>query len=333
MILVTGGTGLVGCHLLYLLIKKDKKVLALHRKNSNLEKVKKVFSSYSKNSEKLFAKINWIEGDINDLESLSIAFKNIEEVYHCAAFISFDKRDLESMVKINVEGTANMVNVALDNNIKKFCYVSTIAAIGLSTNKYTDEETEWVDNSNPYSQTKKNAEMEVWRGIFEGLNATIVNPGVIIGSGFWKRGSGAFFTQISRGMNYYPTGKTGFICVKDVVKIMHELMEKNIFSDRFILVAENWSFKKFFHHVSISLNLTPPKKEAGKLLMIIALILDFINSKISGKRRKLNSSSIESSTSTSHYSNAKISSKLDYNFIKIEKSIEETCEVFKNQLN
>ena len=333
MILVTGGTGLVGCHLLHLLIKKNKKVLAIHRKNSNLEKVNKVFSSYSEDSQDLFEKINWIEGDINDLESLSIAYKNIEEVYHCAAFISFDKRDLESMKKINVEGTANMVNIALDNNIKKFCYVSTIAAIGLSTNKYTDEETEWVDNSNPYSQTKKNAEMEVWRGVSEGLNATIVNPGVIIGSGFWKRGSGAFFTQISRGMNYYPSGKTGFICVKDVVKIMHELMEKNIFSERFILVAENWSFKKFFKEVSVSLNLNPPIKEAGKTLMTVALILDYINSLFLGKRRKLNSASIKSSTSTSHYSNNKISSKLHYNFIKIEKSIQETCKIFKNKLD
>ena len=333
MILVTGGTGLVGCHLLHLLIKNNKKVLAIHRKNSNLEKVNKVFSSYSEDSQDLFEKINWIEGDINDLESLSIAYKNIEEVYHCAAFISFDKRDLESMKKINVEGTANMVNIALDNNIKKFCYVSTIAAIGLSTNKYTDEETEWVDNSNPYSQTKKNAEMEVWRGVSEGLNATIVNPGVIIGSGFWKRGSGAFFTQISRGMNYYPSGKTGFICVKDVVKIMHELMEKNIFSERFILVAENWSFKKFFKEVSVSLNLNPPTKEAGKTLMTVALILDYINSLFLGKRRKLNSASIKSSTSTSHYSNNKISSKLHYNFIKIEKSIQETCKIFKNKLD
>ena len=173
--------------------------------------------------------------------------------------------------------------------------------------------------------------MEVWRGISEGLNATIVNPGVIIGSGFWKRGSGAFFTQISRGMKYYPSGKTGFICVKDVVNIMYILMNKNIFSERFILVAENWTFKKFFHKVSESLNLNPPMKEAGKTLMKIALVLDFLNSMVSGKRRKLNSASVESSISTSHYSNTKISSKLDYDFIKIEKSITETCEIFKNQ--
>ena len=331
MILVTGGTGLVGCHLLYLLIKNNQRVVAIHRKNSNLDKVKKVFSSYSKNYNELFSKISWVEGDINDVQSLSIAFKDIEEVYHCAAFISFDKKDLAAMKKINVEGTANMINISIDKKIKKFCYVSTIAAIGLSTNKFTDEETEWSDNSNPYSQTKKNAEMEVWRGVSEGLNATIVNPGVIIGSGFWKRGSGAFFTQISRGINYYPTGKTGFICVKDVVNIMYILMKKNIFSERFILVAENWSFKKFFHKVSESLNLNPPKKEAGKILMNIALALDFLNSLFSGRRRKLNSASVESSTSTSHYSNAKILSRLNYNFIKIDQSIEETCEIFKKQ--
>ena len=331
MILVTGGTGLVGCHLLYLLIKNNEIVVAIHRKNSNLDKVKKVFSSYSKNYNELFSKISWFEGDINDVQSLSIAFKDIEEVYHCAAFISFDKKDLAAMKKINVEGTANMINISIDKKIKKFCYVSTIAAIGLSTNKFTDEETEWSDNSNPYSQTKKNAEMEVWRGVSEGLNVTIVNPGVIIGSGFWKRGSGAFFTQISRGINYYPTGKTGFICVKDVVNIMYTLMKKNIFSERFILVAENWSFKKFFHKVSESLNLNPPKKEAGKILMNIALALDFLNSLFSGRRRKLNSASVESSTSTSHYSNAKILSRLNYNFIKIDQSIEETCEIFKKQ--
>ena len=333
MILVTGGTGLVGCNLLYLLINNNKKVIALKRKNSNLENVKKVFSSYSKNHKELFNKINWIDGDINDLESLSNAFKNVSEVYHCAAFISFDKKDLVSMQKINVEGTANIINCALDFKIQKLCYVSTIAAIGLSTGKFTDENTEWIDNKNPYSQTKKNAEMEVWRGISEGLNVVIVNPGVIIGSGFWKRGSGAFFTQISRGMNYYPIGKTGFICVKDVVNIMYELMEKKIFSERFILVAENWSFKKFFIKVSHSLNIDPPKKQAGKILMEIALIYDFIISKIKGKRRRLSRASIESSNSSSHYSNSKISSKINYNFRKIEKSIEETCLIFKNQFN
>ena len=201
MILVTGGTGLVGCHLLYSLVKENKKVRALHRKNSKTDSVRKVFSYYSKDYKKLFDKIEWIEGDINDITSLDVAFKNINEIYHCAAFISFSNQDLSAMKKINVEGTANMINSAIDKKINKFCYVSTIAAIGERKNISIDEKCKWKENNNPYSKTKHDAELEVWRGISEGLNAVIVNPGVIIGSGFWKRGSGAFITQISRGMN------------------------------------------------------------------------------------------------------------------------------------
>ena len=175
---------------------------------------------------KLFDKIEWIEGDINDITSLDVAFQNISEIYHCAAFISFSNQDFNAMKKINVEGTANMVNTAIVKKVDKFCYVSTIAAIGERKNMLIDEECEWKENNNPYSKTKHDAELEVWRGISEGLNAVIVNPGVIIGSGYWRRGSGAFITQISRGMNYFPPGKTGFICVKDVVKIMRESLKK-----------------------------------------------------------------------------------------------------------
>ena len=306
MILVTGGTGLVGCHLLYSLVKENKKVRALHRKNSKTDSVRKVFSYYSKDYKKLFDKIEWIEGDINDITSLDVAFININEIYHCAAFISFSNQDLNAMKKINVEGTANMINSAIDKKINKFCYVSTIAAIGERKNISIDEECKWKENNNPYSKTKHDAELEVWRGISEGLNAVIVNPGIIIGSGFWKRGSGAFITQISRGMNYYPLGKTGFICVKDVVKIMRELMDKNIFSERFLLVAENWTQKDFIFSVCNHLNLKTPQKKASKSLMILALILDAVRSFSLNKRRRLSSSIIESSHSKNKYSNKKI---------------------------
>ncbi|MDA9106851.1 NAD-dependent epimerase/dehydratase family protein [Flavobacteriaceae bacterium] len=330
MILVTGGTGLVGCHLLYLLVNKNKKIKALHRKNSKIDVVKKVFSYHSDSFEELFQKIQWVEGDINDTESLSEAFKDVTEVYHCAAFISFDSKDLSSLKKINVEGTANIINCSLDHKIEKLCYVSSIAAIGEKTNKVINEDCEWRENSNPYSQTKYNAEMEVWRGIYEGLNAVIVNPGVIVGSGFWKRGSGAFITQISRGMKYYPPGSTGFICVEDVVNIMHELMSNNIFSKRFILVAENWSYKDFITKVSSNLELKPPTKKAGKNLMMLALIFDILNSWFNKRRKKLSLASINSSQSKNKYSNAKIKSELNYSFKSVEKAIEETCVNFKN---
>lgn len=329
MILVTGGTGLVGCHLLYSLVKENKKVRALHRKNSKTDSVRKVFSYYSKDYKKLFDKIEWIEGDINDITSLDVAFQNISEIYHCAAFISFSNQDFNAMKKINVEGTANMVNTAIDKKVDKFCYVSTIAAIGERKNLLIDEECEWKENNNPYSKTKHDAELEVWRGISEGLNAVIVNPGVIIGSGYWKRGSGAFITQISRGMNYFPPGKTGFICVKDVVKIMRELMDKNIFSERFLLVAENWTQKDFIYSVCNYLNLKSPLKKASKSIMILGLILDAARSFFLNKRRRLSSAIIKSSHSKNEYSNKKISSVLNYKFKMVEKSIKVTCENFK----
>ena len=329
MILVTGGTGLVGCHLLYSLVNENKKVRALHRKNSKTDSVRKVFSYYSKDYKKLFDKIEWIEGDINDITSLDVAFQNISEIYHCAAFISFSNQDFNAMKKINVEGTANMINTAIVKKVDKFCYVSTIAAIGERKNMLIDEECEWKENNNPYSKTKHDAELEVWRGISEGLNAVIVNPGVIIGSGYWRRGSGAFITQISRGMNYFPPGKTGFICVKDVVKIMRELMDKNIFSERFLLVAENWTQKDFIYSVCNYLNLKSPSKKASKSIMILGLILDTARSFFLNKRRRLSSAIIKSSHSKNEYSNKKISSVLNYKFKMVEKSIKVTCENFK----
>lgn len=328
MILVTGGTGLVGCHLLYQLILENKKVNALHRKNSNIEVVKKVFSFYSQDYKSLFNKINWIEGDINDLSSLNHALKNITEIYHCAAFISFNKKDLEMMRKINIEGTANLVNYSIERKINKFCYVSTIAAVGERNNSLIDEECEWKENKNPYSETKHFAEMEVWRGIAEGLNAVIVNPGVIVGSGFWKQGSGAFITQVSRGMSYYPIGKTGFICVKDVVQIMIDLMKKNIFSERFILVAENWKQKDFIYSICKNFNLEPPKKQASKSVMYLGLFVDLVRSKLLNKRRRLSSAIIKSGNSINEYSNQKIIKALNFKFSKVEDSIKETCKNF-----
>lgn len=331
MILVTGGTGLVGCHLMYHLLTHNRKIVALRRESSNLNPVKKVFKSYTTNYESYLKKIDWIIGDINDIDSISNAFQNIDEVYHCAAFISFESSDLEIMKKINVEGTANMVNCSIDFKVKKFCYVSSIAAIGLSTNEFTDENTEWIKTSNPYSNTKKDAEMEVWRGVHEGLNAVIVNPGVIIGNGFWKRGSGVIFTQVSRGLKYFTTGSTGFVCVTDVVNVMFQLMEKNIFSERFIIIAENLSFEKVFKLISKNLGLAPPTKKAGKLLLFIALFIDYMRSKIKSKKRRLSRSTIESTTSISHYSNSKVLDALNYKFKSIEKSIKETSQHFLDQ--
>ncbi|MBT8235989.1 MAG: NAD-dependent epimerase/dehydratase family protein, partial [Bacteroidia bacterium] len=195
MILVTGATGLVGSHILFKLLEKGQQVRALYRAGSDLERIKRVFGYYSKTPEDLFNKIDWYEADILDPAELDGAFKNIQRVYHCAALISFDPKDKKQLYKTNVIGTQNVINYCIHHKVKKICYVSSIAALGDGVHQQLmDEETEWDENTqSAYSVTKYGAEKEVWRGAQEGLKVVIVNPGIIIGPGFWHTGSGALF--------------------------------------------------------------------------------------------------------------------------------------------
>ncbi|KRP28965.1 MAG: NAD-dependent epimerase, partial [Cryomorphaceae bacterium BACL22 MAG-120619-bin32] len=246
MILVTGGTGLVGSHLLVHLCLQNERIRAIYRTESSLEKVKNVFFSYTDDAT-LFEKIIWFQADITDVPAMIPAFLDVKQVYHCAAFISFNPKDYREMRKVNIHGTAIMVNLAIDAKVEKFCYVSSIAAVGESlTNDLITEETEWnkeLDNSG-YSITKFGAEMEVWRASQEGVPVILVNPGVILGSGFGDSGSGKLFSQVYQGFPFFTEGITGFVSVKDVVKAMILLMNGTTANERFILVSENKSFKE-----------------------------------------------------------------------------------------
>ena len=205
-IFVTGGTGFVGAYLLrYLVAKGDQQITALKRPNSPMHLVKAINDQ-----------INWVEGDILDVPFLEEAMKGIDQVYHCAALISFAPQDEERMMKINGEGTANIVNIALYNGVKKLVYMSSIAAIGKEKDKkQVTEVTTWKEDkrTSNYGKSKYAAEMEVWRGIAEGLNAAILNPSLIIGSGFWDRGTGEIFRLYANGFPFYSSGVGGLVAV------------------------------------------------------------------------------------------------------------------------
>ncbi|MEM5563710.1 NAD-dependent epimerase/dehydratase family protein [Psychroserpens sp. AS72] len=326
MILVTGGTGLVGSHLLYKLVSNDASIRAIYRRAHKLESVKKVFAYYTDEVETLFNKIEWIESNINDIPSLELAFTNITRVYHCAAFISFEPNKYKELRKINIKGTANIVNLSISNNIEKLCYISSIAAIGHEPHQDTliTEKTEWnpeADNS-VYAITKYGAEMEVWRGTQEGLDAIIVNPGIILGPGFWNNGgSGSLFKQIHKGLKYYPKGTSAYIDVWDVVDIMFSLMTSDIKNERYILIAENLPFKTFQDKVAKALHVNPPKKVATSFLLAIAWRLDWLSSALFGKRRKLSKQMVNSISSKTVFDNSKLKRDLDFNFTPIDVSI------------
>lgn len=289
MILVTGGTGLVGAHLLYQLVKNGERPRAIYRAKKTLEKTKKVFSYYSKTWEEDFEQIEWVPSDLNDVVALEDTFKGVTEVYHSGALISFDPKDYKKLLHVNVEGTANVVNLSIAAKVKKICYVSSIAALGTApnTNKVS-ETTEWdMENTYGYAISKHLGEMELWRASQEGIAIAIVNPGVILGPGFWKTGSGLLFSTAWKSPSYYLPNGTGFVTVNDVVTALLLLMQADVKNERFILVNQNWSYKKIMAVLAKGLQKKVPVKKIQFWQLEILWRLDWCYSQLTGNPRKL----------------------------------------------
>ncbi len=330
MILVTGGTGLVGAHLLLNLLEKGEQIRAIHRKTSRLDSVEKVFNYYTSAGSSLFRQIDWVIADINDIPALESAFENITHVYHAAALISFDPNQFENLLKINAEGTANLVNVCIKHEVEKLCYVSTIGTIGKSINStIANENNEWNDQHvNVYAKAKYEAEMEVWRASQEGLSVVMVNPGVILGPGFWETGTGALFTAANKGYSFYPPGGTGFVTVHDVVRLMIALMDSSIENERFIAVAENLTFKNILTRLALGLGKTPPKRQLKFWQLELGRIFDIVRSSLTRSGRKITRSSIHSLKHRDHYDNDKVKTVLNFEFETLDVTIAFSCQQF-----
>ena len=325
MILVTGGTGLVGVHLLYTLIDNNEEVRAIYRKTSDLNAVKKVFSYYTSDVDRLFNKIDWQLADITDVLSLEVVFKNVDYVYHCAAYISFNPRHFKTLKKVNVEGTANVVNLCISEKVIKICYISSVASLGKTENEsLITEECEFNpnDRNSVYSITKHQAEMEVWRGSQEGLEVVIVQPGVIIGEGIWSSASGGIFRTIAKGLKFYTPGGIGIVDVKDVVKVMIYLTKSKLKNQAYILVGENILYKKLLTKISNKLHRKAPKLLISKTLMLSFANFDWVLNKLFKTRRKLLKSTVRNLFKRSFYDSSKITTTMNFNFRDLDKTIE-----------
>jgi len=324
MILVTGGTGIVGSHLLYFLLQEEKQVRAIRRDKSDILSIKEIFGLYTPDVDTLFNKIEWVEADITDIPALTIAFEDVEQVYHCAALIDFDVSNYNHLKKVNVEGTANIVNICLAKKIGKLCYVSSVATFGnVLKNQKINEESSWnPDGKNGvYAITKYGAEMEVWRGTQEGLNAVIVNPGVILGTSPNANFSGEILHIASLGIPFYPTGAVGFVDVRDVVRAMVLLMESSIKNEQFILVGKNLSFQELLTNIALIKGKRPPSRKVSESLMLFLSSLDWILNKIIGTKRRLPKSMVRSMYQKSLYDASKIIDRLNFRFTPIDETL------------
>ena len=334
MILITGGTGFLGLHLLIQLTEKCcTPIKAIYRSEKKLNSAKKEFLRINTKPDAAvkWNQINWIKANINDIPSLENAFKNCTEVYHCAAMVSFKKNDFNRLKKINIEGTANLVNLSLVFNIKKFCYVSSVATLNLNPGEsvYT-EDSQWNNEAynSGYAISKHGGEMEVWRGIQEGLNAVIVNPGVILDTGFYTKSSSKIFNEVKKGFHFYTNGSTGFVSAKDCVIIMMELMDLQKFNERFIIIAENISYKELIDKIAVEIKAKAPSKLISKKWLFFLSKVEYYLCAIFGINPKIPLEVVNSLTTNSTYSNQKITDTLKPNFEPIHKVIENVAKDF-----
>ena len=333
MILVTGGTGLVGTHLLLELAKKHNKIRAIHRASSNLNAALDTFTLYIDDPIPYYDKIEWVEADITDFESLFQAMEGVDHVYHTAAFVSFDPRDRHAMIRCNVEGTANLVNACLERKVKKLCYVSSTAALGNApSEKQITEDMIWSysKNRSAYSVSKYQSEMEIWRGIAEGLQAVIVNPSIIIGPGDWKRSSSYLFSAVSKGMKFYTEGVTGYVDIRDVVYAMIKLMDGNYTSERYTVSSENLSYRQVLEMIASALDKPPPSIHATPFLISLAWRMSWLLSKFNGKQRSITRDAVKSSKRKALFSNEKIRQAIGIDFIPVKQSVQDTARHFLN---
>ncbi|MFT3703387.1 MAG: NAD-dependent epimerase/dehydratase family protein [Agriterribacter sp.] len=320
MVFVTGGTGLLGSYLLRELVARGEKVIALYRTAIPAE-------DYA-------ASVQWIQGDILDITLLEEMMQQAEQVYHCAAMVSFNPSKKYELLKINAEGTANVVNAALHSGIKKLVYVSSVSAIG--RNREGENVTEllkWDEekNNSNYGRSKYFAEMEVWRGISEGLNAVIVNPTIILGSTNWE-GSAALFKKAWEEFPWYTEGSSGFVDAADVAKVMVALMDSDITGERFILNAENWPFRKVFTSMANAFGKKPPHKKVTAFMASVIWRMEKIRSAVTGKEPLLTKETVNTAQKNVSFDNSKLLKALPvFQYKPLQQTIEDYCQEFMHR--
>ena len=319
MILVTGASGLVGSHLIQQLVAQNKKVRALYcntlpAANSN-------------------ENIEWMQADILDVVALENAMKRVTQVFHCAAIVSFNPKKKQQLHQTNIQGTANIVNAAIEANVQKLLFVSSVAALGrIREGKAIDETMNWSEetSNSEYGKTKYLAEMEVWRGIGEGLNAVIVNPSIILGSGDWHKGSSEIFKSAYDEFPWYTEGTTGFVDVQDVVRAMLLLMESNISAQRFILSGDTATYKNLFTLIASGFNKKPPYKKVTPIIAALVWRWEAIKSMVTGIDPLLTKETAKTAQAKVSFDNTKLKKQIsDFSYTPLETSINRICMELK----
>ncbi|MEO8404814.1 MAG: SDR family NAD(P)-dependent oxidoreductase [Chitinophagaceae bacterium] len=325
-ILVTGGTGFLGSYIIKALVEKGYSVRAIRRSTAKLP-------SYI--AAPILDKVEWVEGDILDVLSLEDAMDGIDMVIHAAAIVSFQKKERKNMYLVNVEGTANVVNIALEKNIKRLLYVSSVAALGRTAHGgHVNEEKKWEESkvNTHYAKSKNKAELEVWRAMGEGLEAVIINPSTILGYGDWNNSSNAIFKTVYNEFKWYTPGINGFVDVEDVAKATVLLLASAITEQRFVVNSDNWSFQKLMYAIADNFHKKRPARQTTPFLIKLGWRVEKIKSLFTDHKPLLTKESARVAHSQTLFENDKILKALPgFSFTPLEESIKRACEKYLDE--
>ncbi|GAB3918895.1 NAD-dependent epimerase/dehydratase family protein [Mucilaginibacter boryungensis] len=321
MILITGATGFLGSEVAKQLAEQGKRIRCTKRASSVIPDLLLPYGNM----------IDWVDADMMDHPALEDAFEGVTQVYHCAAWVSLKQADKDPMIRTNVEGTANVVNLCLQYGVR-LVHVSSVAAIGeakpgemINENHHLDQ----TGDHDGYATSKLESEMEVWRGIAEGLDAVIVNPTIIIGPNAGTAGSGQLFETVRKGLKYYTSGSIGFVDVEDVAKSMIMLMESGITEQRYIINAENRPYQNIVTEIARGFNLPAPAKQAKPWMMELAWRGAALWAAIRGGAPAIDKVAARSASVERNYDNSKIKQAIAINFKPISQSIIKVCQRLK----
>lgn len=321
MILVTGGTGLVGSHLISALVAQGKQVKAIYRT------AVPVFPGCDH--------VQWVQADILDMLRIEEVMEGVQQVYHCAAVVSFNPKKREQLGRTNIDGTANIVNASLAAGVQKLLFVSSVAALGrLRKEPMVNETMSWTKetSNSEYGRTKYLAEMEVWRGAAEGLPAVVVNPTIILGESDWTKGSTGIFKTIHEEFPWYTEGISGFVDVQDVVRAMIMLMDSHVAGERFILNGANVPYKQVFDTIASCFGKKAPYKKVTPFLASLVWRYEGIKAKFSGVDPLLTRETANTAQAKVHFDNKKLLEKFpEFHYTSIDNTIERICHALKQQ--
>ncbi len=332
MIFITGATGMIGAHIAFALTSQGHAVRALKRKNGSMAETEKIFRFYSQHAESLLRKIEWAEGDILDVPSLEDAMHGVTHVYHCAAMVSFDPKERDLMIKVNGEGTSNVINVAMFSGVKKFCHVSSVAALGRTIDmKNIGEDTWWKNDpaNSWYAISKYTAEREAWRATEEGMDVVIVNPSIVIGPGNPARSSNAIFALAKKGFSWYTTGSGGFVDARDVADACIKLMNSEIVNQRFVLNAKNLPYRDFADGLLKRFGHRPTSRAIGAFLAAILWRTEKFLTWFNRKTPRITKESAAAAREVASYTGSKITQVVNFQYRDIDTTLDEVCVYYK----